>query len=185
MAWFFLDGRMPLGALGVSEQASHPATARQHRLFIVGHLAVISYLAGTGELGVCWHPGGLAAALGAGICMALGLLYFFKALAAGPPAGVVVPLTALYPPGYGDPELDFAPRGLQPAPVGRGGSGPAGCLANGQIEGDACRKDPRRLKFSASGMHRPRYWEDKPCNGYHFTGIGSVGPAKPDFLYQV
>jgi transporter family protein len=64
---------------------------------IVGHLAVISYLAGTGELGICWHPGGLAAALGAGICMAFGLLYFFKALAEGPTVGVVVPLTALYP----------------------------------------------------------------------------------------
>lgn len=64
---------------------------------IVGHLAVIGYLAATGELGVCWHPGGSAAALGAGICMAFGLICFFKALAEGPPVSVVVPLTALYP----------------------------------------------------------------------------------------
>lgn len=40
---------------------------------------------------------GLAAALGAGICMAFGLLYFFKVLAEGVAADVVVPLTALYP----------------------------------------------------------------------------------------
>jgi len=64
---------------------------------IVGYAAVAAYLAATGGLTVAWHPGGLAAALGAGICMAFGLLCFVKALAEGPAAGVVVPLTALYP----------------------------------------------------------------------------------------
>lgn len=65
-------------------------------LAIAGHLAVVSYLAAAGGLAIPWHPGGMAAALGAGICMAFGLLCFFKALAGGA-AGVVVPLTALYP----------------------------------------------------------------------------------------
>ncbi len=63
---------------------------------ITGHLVVVGYLAATGGLTIPWQPGGLAAALGAGICMAIGLLCFFKALAGGA-AGVVVPLTALYP----------------------------------------------------------------------------------------
>ena len=65
-------------------------------LAITGHLAVVGYLAATGGLTIPWQPAGLAAALGAGICMACGLLYFFKALAGGA-ASVVVPLTALYP----------------------------------------------------------------------------------------
>ena len=64
---------------------------------LVGYVAVAGYLAAARGLAVPWHPGGLAAALGAGICMACGLLCFFKALAGGPPVGVVVPLTALYP----------------------------------------------------------------------------------------
>jgi transporter family protein len=71
-------------------------TGAAYLLSIAGHLAVISYLATAGSLTVPWQPGGLAAALGAGICMAFGLLCFFKALAWGE-AGVVVPLTALYP----------------------------------------------------------------------------------------
>lgn len=64
---------------------------------VVGYLAVTGYLAATEKLAIPWHPMGLAAALGAGVCMAFGLICFFQALAAGPPAGVVVPLTALYP----------------------------------------------------------------------------------------
>ncbi len=64
---------------------------------VVGYVAVTGYLAAIGGLAIPWHPGGLAAALGAGICMAFGLLCFFKALAGGPSVGVVVPLTALYP----------------------------------------------------------------------------------------
>ena len=63
---------------------------------VTGHLAVIGYLAATGGLALPWQPAGLAAALGAGLCMAAGLLCFFKALA-GSEAGVVVPLTSLYP----------------------------------------------------------------------------------------
>ncbi len=63
---------------------------------IAGHLVVVGYLAATGGLAVPWQPGGLTAALGAGLCMAFGLLFFFKALA-GANAGMVVPLTSLYP----------------------------------------------------------------------------------------
>ena len=71
-------------------------TGAAYLLSISGHLAVVGYLAATGGLAIPWQPAGLVAALGAGICMAFGLLYFFKALAGGA-AGVVVPLTSLYP----------------------------------------------------------------------------------------
>ena len=71
-------------------------TGAAYLLAITGHLAVVGYLAATGGLAIPWQPAGLAAALGAGICMAFGLLCFFKALA-GAAASVVVPLTALYP----------------------------------------------------------------------------------------
>jgi transporter family protein len=71
-------------------------TGAAYLISISGHLVVIGYLAATGGLALPWQPAGLAAALGAGICMAFGLLYFFKALASGA-AGAVVPLTALYP----------------------------------------------------------------------------------------
>jgi bacterial/archaeal transporter family protein len=64
---------------------------------ITGHLAVIGYLAATGGLAIPWQSAGLAAALGAGLCMAFGLLFFLKGLAAGGTASLVVPLTALYP----------------------------------------------------------------------------------------
>ena len=64
---------------------------------ITGHLAVVGFLAATGGLAIPWQPAGLAAALGAGLCMAFGLLYFLKALSAGGTASLVVPLTALYP----------------------------------------------------------------------------------------
>ncbi len=65
-------------------------------LAILGHLIGVGYLLATGQLTIPWHPGGVAAALAAGLFMAFGLLSFFTALARGP-ATVVVPLTALYP----------------------------------------------------------------------------------------
>ncbi len=76
--------------------AQNLPTGAAYLLSITGHLAVVGYLAATGGLAIPWQSGGLAAALGAGLCMAFGLLFFFKALADGA-AGVVVPLTALYP----------------------------------------------------------------------------------------
>lgn len=71
-------------------------TGAAYLLSITGHLAVVSYLVASGGLTIPWQPAGLAAALGAGLCMAFGLLFFFKALAGGA-AGAVVPLTSLYP----------------------------------------------------------------------------------------
>lgn len=71
-------------------------TGAVYLLAITGHLAVIGYLAATGGAAIPWQAAGVAAALGAGLCMAFGLLFFFKALAGGA-ASVVVPLTALYP----------------------------------------------------------------------------------------
>ena len=65
-------------------------------LAICGHGAVVGYLWLGGGLAIPWQPWGLAAGLAAGMCMAFGLLCFFKALAGGA-AAVVVPLTALYP----------------------------------------------------------------------------------------
>ncbi len=65
-------------------------------LAITGHLAVIGYLFFWGGLAIPWHAAGVAAALGAGLCMAFGLLCFFRALAHGA-ASQVVPLTGLYP----------------------------------------------------------------------------------------
>jgi transporter family protein len=65
-------------------------------LAVCGHGAVIGYLWLGGGLTLPWHPLGVAAALAAGLCMAVGLLCFFRALAVGA-ATVVVPLTALYP----------------------------------------------------------------------------------------
>jgi transporter family protein len=65
-------------------------------LAVGGHVVVVGYLWLAGGLALSGHPWGLAAALVAGLCMAFGLLCFFKALALGA-ATVVVPLTALYP----------------------------------------------------------------------------------------
>ena len=65
-------------------------------LAICGHGVVLGYLWLSGGLAFPWQPWGLAAGLAAGMCMAFGLLCFFKALAGGA-ASVVVPLTALYP----------------------------------------------------------------------------------------
>jgi transporter family protein len=65
-------------------------------LTISGHLVVVGYLLVGGLGPVTWQPGGVAAALGSGLAMAVALLLFLQALARGP-ATVVVPLTALYP----------------------------------------------------------------------------------------
>jgi bacterial/archaeal transporter family protein len=65
-------------------------------LTISGHLLVGGYLLVGGLGPVSWQPWGVGAALGAGIAMAMALLFFFEALARGP-ATVVIPLTALYP----------------------------------------------------------------------------------------
>lgn len=76
-----------------THQLPYPAV---YLLTVSGHLAVIGYLGVTGRWAIPWHPAGVAAALAAGLCMAFGLLCFFKALAGGK-ASLVVPLTALYP----------------------------------------------------------------------------------------
>jgi transporter family protein len=70
--------------------------AAVYLLAVCGHGVVLSYLWLTGALAVPGHLWGLAAALAAGLCMAFGLIFFYKALAVGA-ATVVVPLTALYP----------------------------------------------------------------------------------------
>jgi transporter family protein len=74
----------------------HLPSPAVYLLAILGHLAVIGYLLAGGGLTIPWQPWGVSIALGAGLCMAFGLLCFLKALAAGQ-AAVVVPLTALYP----------------------------------------------------------------------------------------
>jgi bacterial/archaeal transporter family protein len=63
---------------------------------IFGNLAVVGYLLAGPGISLPWHTAGMAAALGAGVCGAFGLLCFYRALAGGA-AAVVVPLTALYP----------------------------------------------------------------------------------------
>jgi transporter family protein len=98
--WFYFS-LAALGLWGVWGFLSKTATQylpspAVYLLSITGHLPVIAYLGLTGGLAVPWHPAGLGFALAGGLCMAFGLLSFFKALAAGP-AAVVVPLTALYP----------------------------------------------------------------------------------------
>lgn len=62
----------------------------------VGHLVIIGYLGLTGGWVIPWQPVGLVTAVAAGLCTALGVLCFFKALAGGA-STLVVPLTALYP----------------------------------------------------------------------------------------
>ena len=86
------------GAWGfLGKVASQHLPAQQvYLLAVSGHLAVVGYLLVGGLGPVSWQPGGVGAALGAGLAMAVGLLLFFEALARGP-ATVVVPLTALYP----------------------------------------------------------------------------------------
>jgi transporter family protein len=65
-------------------------------LTISGHLVVVAYLLVVGLGPVTWRPWGVGAALGAGMAMAVALLFFLEALTLGP-ATLVVPLTALYP----------------------------------------------------------------------------------------
>ncbi len=74
----------------------HLAPQATYVIAILGHLAVVAYLWTGPGLAITWQPWGLATALMAGLCMAFGLLCFFRALALGT-ATVVVPLTALYP----------------------------------------------------------------------------------------
>ena len=76
--------------------SQHLPAPQIYLLAITGHLTMVGYLLIGGLGPVAWNPWGVAAALGAGIAMAVGLLSFFEALARGP-ATVVVPLTALYP----------------------------------------------------------------------------------------
>ena len=92
---------MALGFWGVwgflsKVAAQHLPPQAVYLLSVCGHGAVISYVWLQGGPAIPWHPWGLASALGAGLFMAVGLLFFFKALAGGE-AAVVVPLTALYP----------------------------------------------------------------------------------------
>jgi bacterial/archaeal transporter family protein len=92
---------LALGLWGVwgflGKVASQHLPAQQvYLLAISGHLLVASYLLIGGLGPASWQPWGVAAALGTGLAMAVGLLCFFEALARGP-ATVVVPLTALYP----------------------------------------------------------------------------------------
>ncbi len=76
--------------------AQHLPSPMIYLLAISGHLAVVAYLLGRGIGVVAWEPWGMGAALGSGLAMAVGLLFFYEALGRGP-AAVVVPLTALYP----------------------------------------------------------------------------------------
>ena len=85
-AWGFLSK--------VATQQSPPQAV--YLLAVCGHVVVVGYLWLAGGLSLSGPSWGLAAALAAGLCMAFGLLCFFKALAVGA-ATVVVPLTALYP----------------------------------------------------------------------------------------
>jgi bacterial/archaeal transporter family protein len=83
------------GFLGKVASQYLPAGA-VYLLTISGHLVVVAYLVAGGLGPVTWQPWGIGAALGAGVAMAVALLFFLEALARGP-AAVVVPLTALYP----------------------------------------------------------------------------------------
>jgi transporter family protein len=92
---------LALGLWGVwgflGKVASQQLPAQQvYLLAVSGHLAVVGYLLVGGLEALTWQPWGIGAGLGAGLAMAVGLLFFFEALARGP-ATVVVPLTALYP----------------------------------------------------------------------------------------
>ena len=104
-------------------------TGAVYLMSITGHLAVIGFLAASGGLAIPWQPAGLAAGLGAGLCMAFGLLYFLKALSAGGTRRRGGAAHGPVSPGHGNLELDGAARGLHPAPPGRGGLGFGGRLA--------------------------------------------------------
>ncbi len=62
----------------------------------LGYLPVIGFLLADSGFKVPWHPVGWGASLAAGICTALGLFCYSRALAGGAVARVV-PLTSLYP----------------------------------------------------------------------------------------
>jgi len=66
-------------------------------LGILGYLPVMGILLLEPGFRLPWTPVGWSAAAGAGLCTALGLFCYFRALAAGGQASVVVPLTSLYP----------------------------------------------------------------------------------------
>ena len=76
--------------------SQHLPSPAVYLLTISGHLVVVAFILVEGLGPVSWQPGGVVAAMGSGIAMAVALLFFLKALAQGP-ALVVVPLTALYP----------------------------------------------------------------------------------------
>jgi transporter family protein len=83
------------GFLGKVATQNLPAPA-VYLLTISGHLVVVAFVLVEGLGPVAWQPGGVVAAVGSGLAMAVALLFFCEALARGP-ALVVVPLTALYP----------------------------------------------------------------------------------------
>lgn len=63
---------------------------------ILGYLPILGLLLIEGGFKLPWHPTGWGMALAAGVCAALGLLCYYRALAGGM-AARVVPLTAMYP----------------------------------------------------------------------------------------
>ncbi len=63
---------------------------------ILGYLPIIIFLLIESGFKLPWHPAGWGVAVAAGVCAALGLLCYYRALAGGA-AAKVVPLTALYP----------------------------------------------------------------------------------------
>lgn len=62
----------------------------------LGYLPVIGILLVGSGFKLPWHPVGWGVSFAAGVCAALGLLCYFRALAGGQ-AAKVVPVTALYP----------------------------------------------------------------------------------------
>jgi bacterial/archaeal transporter family protein len=61
-----------------------------------GYLPIIGFLLVESGFKIPWHPVGWSVSLAAGLCAALGVLCYYRALAGGA-ASKVVPLTALYP----------------------------------------------------------------------------------------
>ena len=74
--------------------AQHLPSPMIYLLAISGHLAVVAYLLGRGIGVVAWEPWGMGAALGSGLAMAVGLLFFYEALGRGPAAAVVVKMVS-------------------------------------------------------------------------------------------
>lgn len=62
----------------------------------MGYLPIIGILLIGSGFRVPWHAVGWSVSLAAGVCAALGLLCYYRALGGGP-AAKVVPVTALYP----------------------------------------------------------------------------------------